>query len=67
VREVTVSGNINEGDDLFAEDRPMPVLGEGDVVAILGVGAYAASMASHHCLRPPAPSVAFTDREEEGL
>jgi len=64
VREVTVAGHINEGDDLFAEDRPMPALAEGDVVAILGVGSYNASMWSEHCLRPAAGSVAFADREE---
>jgi diaminopimelate decarboxylase len=64
VREVTVAGHINEGDDLFAQDRPMPVLAEGDVVATLGVGSYNASMWSEHCLRPPAGSVAFADRDE---
>lgn len=59
---VTVSGNINEGDDLFGEDVPMPVVREGDVIAALGVGSYNASMTSVHCLREPAGSVFFTDR-----
>lgn len=63
VRQVTVAGHINEGDDLFAEDRPMPQIAEGDVLAILGVGSYNASMASDHCLRPAAGSVAFADRQ----
>ena len=31
-RSVTVSGNINEGDDLFAEDVPLPAVREGDVI-----------------------------------
>ncbi|HEX6844061.1 MAG TPA: diaminopimelate decarboxylase [Actinomycetota bacterium] len=62
VRETTVAGHINEGDDLFAEDRPLPAIAEGDVLAILSVGSYNASMASEHCLRPPAGSVAFADR-----
>ena len=61
-REVTVAGNINEGDDLFAEDQPLPDFGEGDVLAILGAGSYNASMASEHCLRPPAAAVAFAER-----
>jgi diaminopimelate decarboxylase len=65
VRSTTVAGNINEGDDLFASDRLLPPIGEGDVVAILGVGSYNASMASEHCLRPPAASIAFADREED--
>lgn len=59
---VTVSGNINEGDDLFGEDVPMPIVREGDVVAALGVGSYNASMTSVHCLREPARTVFFTDR-----
>ncbi len=59
---VTVSGNINEGDDLFGEDVPMPAVREGDVMAALGVGSYNASMTSVHCLREPAGAVFFTDR-----
>jgi diaminopimelate decarboxylase len=51
---VTFAGNINEGDDLFAEDFPFPAVAEGDVVAALNVGSYNASIASEHCLRPPA-------------
>jgi diaminopimelate decarboxylase len=61
-RAVTIAGNINEGDDLFAEDLPFPEVREGDVVAAINVGSYNASMASEHCLRQPAPSVFFTDR-----
>jgi len=61
---VTVAGHINEGDDLFGEDLPMPAVAEGDVLAILNVGSYNASMWSEHCLRPPAGSVAFADRTD---
>ena len=59
---VTVAGNINEGNDLFAEDLPFPDVREGDVVALLGVGSYNASMYTEHCLRPPAATVAFAER-----
>ncbi len=59
---VTVSGNINEGDDLFGEDVPMPEVREGDMIAALDVGSYNASMTSVHCLREPAGTVFFTDR-----
>jgi diaminopimelate decarboxylase len=59
---VTVSGHINEGNDLFAEDALLPEIEEGDVVALLGVGSYNASMASDHCLRPPAQAVCFAER-----
>jgi diaminopimelate decarboxylase len=59
---VTVGGNINEGDDLWAEDQPLPQVVEGDVVAILRVGSYNRSMHMDHCLRPAAGVVAFDDR-----
>jgi diaminopimelate decarboxylase len=48
----TVTGHINEGPDIFAEDAPLPTLVEGDVVAVLGVGAYYQAMWHRHCLRP---------------
>jgi len=35
---------------------------EGDVIAFPNVGAYNLSMASEHCLRPPAGVVSFRDR-----
>lgn len=62
VRDVTICGHINEGDDLFAEDLPFPAVVEGDIVAAINVGSYNASMTSEHCLRPAARSVFFTDR-----
>jgi diaminopimelate decarboxylase len=58
----TVAGNINEGDDHWGEDVPLPDVREGDVVAMLGVGSYNESMYLAHCLRPPARVVAFSDR-----
>jgi diaminopimelate decarboxylase len=61
-RPVTVAGNINEGDDLWAEDLSLPEVGEGDVIALLRVGSYNRSMHIDHCLRPPAGTVAFADR-----
>ncbi|HEX6131494.1 MAG TPA: diaminopimelate decarboxylase [Actinomycetota bacterium] len=59
---VTIAGNINEGNDLFAEDHPFPEVAEGDVVAALHVGSYNASMTSVHCLREPAGAVFFEER-----
>jgi diaminopimelate decarboxylase len=61
-RPVTVAGNINEGDDLWATDQPLPEVREGDVLAILRMGAYDQAMYIEHCLRPPARVVAFADR-----
>ena len=54
---VNVAGHINEAHDLFAEDYAFPPVEEGDIVAILGTGAYAAAMSSTHCLRPHAPAL----------
>ncbi len=59
---VTISGHINEGDDLFAQDHPFPDVQEGDIVAAINVGSYNGSMTSVHCLREPAGTVFFTDR-----
>ena len=59
---VTVTGNINEGDDLFAQDYPLPPMHEGDVLAIVGVGGYNQAMSMPHCLRPPAKAVFFDER-----
>ena len=61
-RPVTVAGNINEGNDLWAVDLPLPGVREGDVLALLRVGSYNRSMYSEHTLRPPAPTIAFADR-----
>jgi diaminopimelate decarboxylase len=61
-RPYTVAGNINEGNDLWGEGVPLPEVAEGDVLALLLVGAYGRSMHIEHCLRPPAGTVAFTER-----
>ena len=58
---VTVAGHINEASDVFAEDYPMPMVEEGDVVALLNAGGYDQAMSSTHCLRPMAEAV-FLDR-----
>jgi len=58
----TISGNINEGPDLWGEDVPLPELREGDTVAILNVGTYNQPMQMWHCLRPPAGALYFSDR-----
>lgn len=59
---MTVVGNINEGDDLWAEDQPFPEVAEGDLVAILRVGSYNQSTHLDHCLRPRARVIAFAER-----
>jgi diaminopimelate decarboxylase len=58
---VTVAGHINEANDVFAEDYPMPQVEEGDVVAILNAGAYLQAMSSTHCLRSTGAAI-FLER-----
>ena len=55
----TISGNINEGNDLFAENLPFPAVEEGDFVALLNAGGYNQAMQSDHCLRPRAETICF--------
>jgi diaminopimelate decarboxylase len=51
LQRVTLSGNINEAIDLLAEDVEVPVLAEGDYLALLNVGGYGSAAASNHCMR----------------
>jgi diaminopimelate decarboxylase len=43
-----VVGPVCESADFFAVDRPMPLLKEGDLVAIMSAGAYGMAMASNY-------------------
>jgi diaminopimelate decarboxylase len=51
-QNIDIAGNICESGDLFARDRPMPDLVEGNLLAILNAGAYAFSMSSQYNSRP---------------
>ncbi|ARE42309.1 Diaminopimelate decarboxylase (plasmid) [Rhodovulum sp. P5] len=58
----TIVGNVNEALDKWAEDHPMPAPDDGDVIALINAGGYAASMRSDHCLRARRePSCCLTD------
>lgn len=57
----TVVGNINEALDKWSVDHRMTVLQEGDYVALLNSGGYAASMRSDHCLRGHAREIVLID------
>ena len=46
-----VGSNINEAGDLVARDVWLPVVEEGDLLALYCTGAYGSAMASNHCLR----------------
>lgn len=49
--EQTIVGNICESGDIIAKNRVLPVLEEGDIVAMLDAGAYGFSMSSNYTQR----------------
>jgi diaminopimelate decarboxylase len=57
MRDYDVVGPVCETGDTFAERRPLPALGEGDLVAFRSAGAYGAVMASEYNSRPLVPEV----------
>jgi len=57
VGPVDVVGPICESGDFLALDRPLPAVGRGEVLAILGAGAYGFVMSSTYNARPRAPEV----------
>jgi len=61
-RPATVTGHINEGDDVFVADHPFPEVDEGEIVAFVSVGGYAPGMWTDHCLRPRAGCLFFAQR-----
>jgi len=48
----TIAGPICESGDLLAEDRMLPTLAAGDLIAVLDVGAYGFAMSSQYNSRP---------------
>jgi diaminopimelate decarboxylase len=49
---VTIAGNVCESGDLLAQDRTLPKIEEGDVIAFLDTGAYCLVMSSQYNFRP---------------
>lgn len=58
--EYDIVGPVCETGDTFATERALPACHAGQLVAILGAGAYGASMASNYNSRP-LPSEVFVD------
>jgi diaminopimelate decarboxylase len=52
-----VVGPICESGDFLAKDRQLPVLKRGDLLAVMGAGAYGYTMASNYNSRPRAAEV----------
>ncbi|MEM2911110.1 MAG: diaminopimelate decarboxylase [Candidatus Bathyarchaeia archaeon] len=68
-----VVGPLCESGDVLARDRQLPKISEGDLLAILNVGAYGYAMSSQYNSRPRAAEVLVKDgryeliRERENL
>src|SRR6185503_8183850 len=58
-----VVGPICESSDYFAKGRPLPNLGEGDLLAIMTAGAYGAVQSSGYNSRLLVPEVLVKDDE----
>lgn len=65
VEKVDVAGNVCESGDLFARDRMLPKIEEGDLLAILNAGAYSFSMASQYNSRPRPSELLINNGEVE--
>jgi len=55
--EYTVTGPICETGDILAEDRKLPQIAAGDIIAVLDTGAYGFAMSSQYNCRPRCPEV----------
>jgi diaminopimelate decarboxylase len=62
-RRFDIVGPICESTDRLAEQRAMPPVADGDLLAICSVGAYGAVMASTYNLRRPAPEIMVRGHE----
>lgn len=59
----TIAGPICESGDILAEDRKLPRVERGDVIAIFDAGAYGFVMSSHYNGRPRCAEVLIKDGE----
>lgn len=60
---VDVVGPICETGDFLARDRELPPVGQGELLAVMGAGAYGFSMASNYNSRPRAAEVLVKGKE----
>ena len=62
-REVDIVGPVCESGDFFAQDRQLPEMQEGDLLALMSAGAYGFVMASNYNSRPfPAEALVQGER-----
>ena len=61
----TVAGPLCESGDVFARDRKLPELEEGDLLIIMDAGAYGFSMSSQYNSRPRCAEVLVNGKKHE--
>lgn len=59
--EMDIVGPVCESSDFLAKDRPMPMLSEGDLLAVRDAGAYGMVMASNYNTRARAAEILVLD------
>lgn len=59
--EMDIVGPVCESSDFLAKDRPMPMLSEGDLLAVRDAGAYGMAMASNYNTRARAAEILVLD------
>ncbi|XHR29340.1 MAG: diaminopimelate decarboxylase [Chthoniobacteraceae bacterium] len=57
LEKVDVVGPVCESGDFFAQDRELPPLEQGDLIALMSTGAYGATMSSNYNSRPLLPEI----------
>jgi diaminopimelate decarboxylase len=63
INKIDIVGPVCESGDFFAQDREMPPLQAGDLLAVMSAGAYGFVMASNYNSRPlPAEALVRRDR-----
>jgi diaminopimelate decarboxylase len=64
-QKVDVVGPVCESGDFFAQDRQMPTVDEGELLAVMSAGAYGMTMASNYNTRPRPAEVMVAGRHVE--
>ncbi|MFY9497152.1 MAG: diaminopimelate decarboxylase [Halanaerobiales bacterium] len=64
---VNIVGNICESGDILAENRDLPLIEEGDIVAVMDVGAYGFVMSSNYNCRLRPAEVLIDARGQDRL
>ncbi len=66
LEKVTIVGKIFESGDIMAENRVLPKISEGDIIAVMNTGAYGFVMSSNYnCRLRPAEVLICCNGEDK--